>query len=61
MTKNNIAYTPEQLRKTEEFVQLLKNGSSESNHEIIVTLGCAFISGLEAGMQLSGQSKEKGR
>ncbi len=55
MAKNEAAYT-KQMEQAEELAKILAKSKSERNgHEIIVTLGSAFISGLEAGLQLSGQ------
>ncbi len=61
MAKNKTTYTPEQMKKTEELAIILaKNNSAKSEREFMVTLGCAFISGLEAGLQLSKQKLETG-
>ena len=61
MAKSKMAYTPEQMKKTEELAIILaKNNSAKSEREFMVTLGCAFISGLEAGLQLSKQKLETG-
>jgi hypothetical protein len=61
MDKSKTIYTAEQMKKTEELAMILaKNNSAKSKHEFMVTLGCAFISGLEAGLQLSKQKFETG-
>lgn len=56
MAEKENGYTPEQLQDAERLAQVLKDTPKEE-HNIIVMLGNAFISGLEAGMQLPGKQR----
>lgn len=47
-------YVPEQLANTEQMAKLLKSVPKEKEN-ILVTMANVFISGMEAGAQLSQQ------